>query len=84
MTRIHGVDRTTAKAISGHLSDAMFTRCDIVDEADIRAAKRMIDQRRRKSQPIEDAAQQTATVDIETLLSGVPREKLEAIIALLK
>lgn len=45
MVRKHGLDRTIAKKISGHLTDSMFDRYNIIEVDDIKAAKKQVDDR---------------------------------------
>ena len=78
MTRLHGIDRATAKKISGHLTDSMFTRYDIIDEEDIKAAKRKVDA--NQTAHVQDIATSSALI---AKLSTVPEEKLKALVALL-
>lgn len=81
MTRIHGLDKATAKKISGHLTDSVFDRYDIIDEEDIKAAKRKVDTNRTS------VAGAVATSNISPALldklSAIPEDKLKALIALL-
>jgi integrase len=79
MVRIHGLDRSVAKHISGHLTGSMFERYNIIDEADIKAAKRKVDEARTSTM-------QSPQISPELLatLAGVSEEKLKALIALLK
>ena len=76
LVRIHGLDRTVAKKISGHLTDAMFEQYNITDEDDILAAKQKIDAATAASDRVE-------TVEVAELLAGIPREKLMALLSLL-
>ena len=83
IVRIHGLDRQVAKKISGHLTDSMFDRYDIIDEQDIKAAKRKVDANGTAPQ-VSAPGLQTSSLPSELLskLSSIPKDKLAALIAL--
>lgn len=77
MVRIHGLDRTIAKKISGHKTDSMFDRYNIIDVEDIKAAKRHVDSRRANLQVASDSG-------LAARIAGLPSEKrnlLESLLA---
>ena len=77
MVRIHGLDRDVVKKISGHLTDVMFSRYNITDEQDIKAAKRKVDS---AAHPVNS----NMSEELLATLDAVPEEKLRALLALLK
>ena len=77
MVRIHGLDRDVVKKISGHLTDVMFSRYNITDEQDIKAAKRKVDS-------AANGVNSIMSEDLLATLGAVPEEKLRALLALLK
>jgi integrase len=85
MTRIHGIDRATAKKISGHLTDSMFSLYDIIDEDDIKAAKRKVDATR--TAPFKDGCiDGNAAVPSQLLerLGTLSPDRLAALMSLLQ